>query len=150
MRGLSLHQPWANLIVHGYKQIETRSWKSAYRGRVIIHASQTRDWTPTASAWHAWFQARHLPPKAVADPYVYGALIGACRFDDCEPTDTFDVQTISEQEYAVGNYEPGRFAYTVSNPVAFRQPIAYRGHLGLWKVPGDLVELIERQLAGDE
>lgn len=38
MRGLTLHQPWASLVGLGVKTIETRSWSTAYRGPLAIHA----------------------------------------------------------------------------------------------------------------
>ena len=33
---LTVKQPWASLIVHGIKDIENRSWKTNFRGRVLI------------------------------------------------------------------------------------------------------------------
>jgi len=39
MKCLSLTQPWASLMALGAKQIETRSWKTDFRGPVAIHAS---------------------------------------------------------------------------------------------------------------
>jgi len=36
---LTLHQPWASLLVHGIKRIEGRSWSAAVRGRLWIHAA---------------------------------------------------------------------------------------------------------------
>ncbi|WP_193211437.1 ASCH domain-containing protein [Luteolibacter marinus] len=45
MKALSIRQPWAWLIVHGHKDIENRSWRTHFRGPVLIHASKgmTRD-----------------------------------------------------------------------------------------------------------
>ncbi len=40
MKTLSLLQPWATLVVMGVKQIETRSWRTDYRGPLLIHASK--------------------------------------------------------------------------------------------------------------
>lgn len=45
---LSIKQPWASLIctprsdnnLFGIKDIENRSWKTKFRGRILIHASQ--------------------------------------------------------------------------------------------------------------
>ncbi|KAK7269134.1 hypothetical protein RIF29_21850 [Crotalaria pallida] len=36
---LTMHQPWASLLVHGIKRIEGRSWPSPIRGRLWIHAA---------------------------------------------------------------------------------------------------------------
>lgn len=40
MKALTLHQPWASLVALGGKSIETRSWSTAYRGRLLIHAAK--------------------------------------------------------------------------------------------------------------
>lgn len=42
MKALSIRQPWAWLIVNGYKDIENRSWNTKYRGQVLIHASSAK------------------------------------------------------------------------------------------------------------
>jgi len=36
MKAISLHQPWASMIAHGQKTIETRSWSTGYRGELLI------------------------------------------------------------------------------------------------------------------
>lgn len=38
MKALTLRQPWASLVALGVKTIETRSWSTRYRGRLLIHA----------------------------------------------------------------------------------------------------------------
>ena len=43
MKALSLKQPWAELIVQGKKVIETRKWKTNFRGEFYIHASKSYD-----------------------------------------------------------------------------------------------------------
>lgn len=40
---LTVKQPWASLIVHGIKDIENRSWRTNFRGRVLIHSSAKGD-----------------------------------------------------------------------------------------------------------
>ena len=39
MKILSIRQPWAALIVHGFKETENRTWSTSYRGPVLIHAA---------------------------------------------------------------------------------------------------------------
>ncbi len=39
MKVISLLQPWASLVVMGYKKCETRSWNTKSRGTLLIHAS---------------------------------------------------------------------------------------------------------------
>jgi hypothetical protein len=38
---ISIRQPWAHLVASGQKDIENRTWKTNFRGRVLVHASQS-------------------------------------------------------------------------------------------------------------
>ena len=42
MKVLSITEPFATLIKNKKKFIETRSWKTNYRGELYIHASKTK------------------------------------------------------------------------------------------------------------
>lgn len=48
MKALTIRQPWASLIAHGVKTIETRSWSTKYRGPLAIHAGKAR---PFCTQW---------------------------------------------------------------------------------------------------
>ena len=43
MKALTIKQPWATLIIEGYKKYEFRSWKTNYRGKILIHAGLSID-----------------------------------------------------------------------------------------------------------
>ncbi|WP_155960585.1 ASCH domain-containing protein [Fischerella sp. PCC 9605] len=43
MKAISLKAPWAWAIFHAGKDVENRSWKTEYRGSLLIHVS--RDYT---------------------------------------------------------------------------------------------------------
>ena len=43
MKALTIKEPWASLIVQGFKKYEFRSWKTNYRGKILIHAGLTRE-----------------------------------------------------------------------------------------------------------
>jgi hypothetical protein len=40
MKALAIRQPWASMILSGEKTIETRTWKTNYRGPILIVASK--------------------------------------------------------------------------------------------------------------
>lgn len=40
MKLISLTQPWAALVAHGFKRFETRGWSTDYRGPLAIHATK--------------------------------------------------------------------------------------------------------------
>lgn len=43
MKALSIKDPWASLILKGEKTIETRTWKTKYRGRLLLCCSKKPD-----------------------------------------------------------------------------------------------------------
>lgn len=43
MKALTIKEPWATLIIEGYKEYEFRSWKTNYRGKILIHAGLTNE-----------------------------------------------------------------------------------------------------------
>lgn len=50
MKALSVKQPWASRIAQKVKTIETRTWKTNYRGKLLIVASKN---PPMPFAGHA-------------------------------------------------------------------------------------------------
>ena len=42
-KALSINQPWAWLIVNGYKGVENRDWNTSYRGEFLVHAGKRID-----------------------------------------------------------------------------------------------------------
>lgn len=40
MKALSIKDPWASMILQGEKTIETRTWKTNYRGELVICVSK--------------------------------------------------------------------------------------------------------------
>lgn len=50
MKAISLKQPWANLVAEGKKTIETRKWKTSYRGELIICSSKKPNIYPAGYA----------------------------------------------------------------------------------------------------
>ena len=43
MKVITIKQPWATLIAKRYKEYEFRTWKTKYRGEILIHAGKGTD-----------------------------------------------------------------------------------------------------------
>lgn len=43
MKAISIREPWATLIRNGDKTIETRTWSTKYRGKILLCASKKPD-----------------------------------------------------------------------------------------------------------
>src|SRR5712692_3895082 len=78
VRTLSLRQPWAWLVVNGYKDIENRSWRTNHRGALLIHASST---TTTLQA-----DLRRVKNEYAVDVPAnlkFGGVVGIVDVVDC-------------------------------------------------------------------
>ena len=137
MKVLSLLQPWASLVVMGKKKIETRSWKTTYRGPLLIHASKGKK---------AALLASERPfSNYIADFSMlpFGAIIGKVTLTDVVRIDQVAfsnemINHLSMEERAFGDYGAGRYAWMLEEPVAFSCPIRILGALHLWEYTGEL------------
>lgn len=84
MRCISLWQPWASLVVFGYKIVETRHWSTDYTGYLAIHAAQKKsgkihmecvDNFAIVDTLHRMGHDYHSLPRGGIVGYVY---LGAC------------------------------------------------------------------------
>jgi hypothetical protein len=72
IKALTIRQPSAELILRGRKPFELRSWKTKYRGPLVIHAAGKID---------AW-DARHFglnPEKLTSSAFVGFAILSDVR-----------------------------------------------------------------------
>ncbi|XP_050332480.1 activating signal cointegrator 1 [Bactrocera neohumeralis] len=81
---LSMHQPWASLLVAGIKKHEGRVWYSEHRGRLWI-ASTVKDPHPEEIEELKNFYKTHYNDPSITFPehYPTGCLLGCVRVDDC-------------------------------------------------------------------
>lgn len=118
MKALSLTQPWASLIAAGHKRYETRSWSTAYRGPIAIHAAKSID-RGACYEFGRWLDSPALPR---------GAVIAIALLSLVERTDH---AIVGSQERQFGDFSPGRFAWRLIDVRAI-EPQPALGHLGIW------------------
>lgn len=149
MKALSLSQPWASLMATGEKKVETRSWRTEFRGLVAIHASAKFSVPHRQLAdTHVYFNTalrRHDHHRPRGEGLPRGRIVAVAELMGC-----FDAEGIewdlSAQELAFGDYSVGRYAWMFENHVQLPEPVECKGMLGLWKVPVDIEEEIRHQL----
>lgn len=137
MKTLTVKQPWATFIVSGVKDVENRTWKTSYRGRVLIHASAKPAFhNLTMNLTHAQMDAivkTDFPLDARDEFYTDSAIIGEVDIVDCvlnhpsiwaEPTDEFLL--------ALDVVKP-TYNWVLENPRFYEEPILnVKGALSLW------------------
>lgn len=117
---LSVRQPWAWVIVNGFKDVENRNWKSDYRGELYIHASKKFDSGAVdfLRAIVSVVFGRDLPP--IAQHYDKGGIVGKVNMVDCV--------TESKSRWFQGKYG---FVFKDSEAMPF---VPCRGQLGIFNM----------------
>ena len=129
MKVISLTEPYATLIKENKKKIETRSWKTSYRGELYIHASKTH--IPKE-----WKDNKELMDLVKESPLNFGNIICKCNLVDCIYMTKEYVENMKRnnyQEYICGEYKEGRYAWILENIQVLDNPIRAKGHLSIWK-----------------
>lgn len=146
MKVISLWQPWASLIVMGYKEYETRSWSTKHRGPLIIHASKYKKLDP--EIYYHISKAVGIPSNEYKgswlhrletgeDEHLFGAILGRVDLTGIISTSSkADMENLyrkNPNEILMGDYNPNRFAWKLENPKMIK-PIPCRGKQGLWSI----------------
>lgn len=127
MRVLTIKEPFASLVAYRIKRIETRSWKTKYRGEIYIHAGLTKVNVKDKRISHLLSYLPNPTPK-------YGEIIAKANLVDCVFMDDAFLKQIKENpvEYECGHYEYGRYAWILEDVELLENPISAKGKLGIW------------------
>ena len=125
MKVLTIKQPWATLIMQKNKRFEFRSWKTNYRGKLLIHAGKGVD-----------KQAVKRLKKYLPDDLPSGKILGKVEIIDCIKCDE-NFKKMCQKEnadiYAPTMFEEN-FAWQIDNVEVFDNQIETKGKLGLWNI----------------
>ena len=124
---LSMHQPWASLLILGFKRFEGRDWTTKYRGPLWIHATAQKpkpediEALEQACRQHYASLGEDMPPFPAR--YFNSSLIGR--------VDLIDVLSLEEYHDTVP--EPLReqtssaYQFVVRNPMYLDMPMRMTG-----------------------
>ena len=122
MKCLTVKQPWASLIIEGFKCYEFRPWKTNYRGKILIHAGKNLE-----KDMFDRFQKYHLD-------YELGAIIGEAELVDCILVDkelNTELRIMNPVVYGRSNHVEN-YAWKLEHIKKYDKPIYINGKLGLW------------------
>lgn len=152
VKALSLWEPWASAMRHGWKRIETRGWSTSYRGPLLICASKrwTREMREDAEFLFDVVERRRRL-EVIRDVRL-GMAVALVRLVHVATTEglvggvgAWHVPP-SALEHDFGDYSPGRFGWcTVPIDTEF-EPFPVRGAQGLFDVelpPGLAASVLE-------
>jgi len=126
MKALTIKQPFANLIVSGFKDVENRTWPTKRRERIYIHASQSKEYISNIPKAVNKKQFDSLPGneqyQLTHGIWVWSAIIGEVEIIDCVRN--------SDSVWAL----PDNWHWILANPVKYRNPILnVKGKLSFWE-----------------
>ena len=130
MKVLIIREPFATLIANNIKHIETRSWKTNYRGELFIHASGKSLSNNFSNNDSVFGLVNNMQMN-------YGNIICKCKLVDCVyMDDEFIIEIMKDPiEYEFGDYKVGRYAWVLED-VELIYPISVKGRLGIWNYDG--------------
>ena len=124
MKVLTIKQPWASLIMLGYKRFEFRSWETNYRGELLIHAGQGID-----------KEAMKRLQKYIPKDMPKGKILGKAKLVDCvKMSPEFKSELLKENKdiYTDSTFKEN-YGWQMEDIEVFDEPIEAKGHLSLWE-----------------
>ena len=124
MKVLTIKQPWATLIMQGDKRFEFRSWKTNYRGELLIHAGKGID-----------KEAMKRLSKYIPENLPSEKILGKVKLVDCiEMSTEFKEILLKENKdiYTDSSFKEN-YGWKLENVEVFDKPIETKGKLGLWE-----------------
>jgi len=201
MHAVVVRQPWASLIAHGIKTIETRGFvpKSTVRpgDRLAIVAGLTvADYADAPEAWDRLAVELDVPLFRLgrelaglfhrpAPGRPLGAVVAVVTYDEalriveevrqpgrhiwmlrpdypmvCEPVVSGELREMHgiEDEFALGDFTPGRYGWMLSNPQRLPIPVRCRAvgpdgtrtHMqGVFRLPAAVEAAVVAQIGGE-
>ncbi|KAJ6664105.1 hypothetical protein lerEdw1_008320 [Lerista edwardsae] len=108
---LSMHQPWASLLVKGIKRVEGRTWYTSHRGRLWIAATAKRPSPQEICDLEATYKMLHQKELEFPEDYPSGCLLGCVDLIDCLSQEQF-----KEQHPQLSQESASPFVFICCNP----------------------------------
>jgi len=140
MKAITVWQPWATLIAIGCKKIETRSWKTSYRGALAIHAAkhfpkEARDLCVLEPFHSILKEAGYANQIGIIVParLPTGVVVATCILRSVIEITERNASGLKDPELSFGDFTPGRYAWFLDNIQKLEEPIPARGRQRLWE-----------------
>lgn len=129
MKVITVKQPFATLIAEGLKRYEFRTWKTKYRGDILIHAGKAVD------------KKAMKKFSCLGLSYPTGCILAKAHLSDCVLVDDKlreDLKKENALVYSgvVKDFNWKGYGFFLDNVEKIR-PIYVNGALSLWNYPYD-------------
>ena len=115
------------MILTNIKTIELRTWQTKFRGTIFIHIGVNRDdciLTDEVKNDKSFLELNKLS----------GVICGSVKITNCVR------MTPEDSEKSKVSYNQKYYSWHLSNPKILKNPIRFKGKLGLFKVKTDIIK----------
>ncbi|KAL5566887.1 hypothetical protein UlMin_030051 [Ulmus minor] len=145
---LTMHQPWASLLVYGIKRIEGRSWPAPIRGRLWIHAAGKVPDEATIKAMEDFYREIYavngINDLKFPENYPVSRLIGCVEVVGClkrEELESWEMVPEGVRLEALTD-----FCWLCEQPQKLLIPFEMRGYQGVYNLEKRIYEAAARGL----
>lgn len=145
---LTMHQPWASLLVHGIKRVEGRSWPAPLTGRLWIHAASKVPEPETIKAMEEFYREIYavdgITDIKFPEHYPVSRLLGCVEVVGC----------LKSEELVCWEAVPASvrlegltdFCWLCQNPQKLIVPFEMRGYQRVYNLEKKIYEAAARGL----
>ncbi|KAF1392577.1 hypothetical protein PFLUV_G00029510 [Perca fluviatilis] len=126
---LSMHQPWATLLVKGIKRVEGRTWYTSHRGRLWIAAAAKKPTPQEIAEVEAIYRNVYKKEPRFPKDYPTGCLLGCINVTDCLSQEQFREQFPDTCEESASP-----FVFICTNPQELLVKFPMKGKHKIWKL----------------
>jgi hypothetical protein len=140
MKALTIKNPWALLIAAGVKNIENRTWRTKFRGRILIHAAKDYPYVKLTDEQEDQIRG-DMRYNFIKRKFPCSSIIGEVDIVDCvlNHPSVWSEQMAYDKcpETGIHILRKGQayvWNWVLANPVLYDKPIEnVKGKLSFWE-----------------
>lgn len=146
MKALTICCPYSALIMlpesdARHKRVENRNWNSKHLGPLLIHSGKSRNYLDLDETGKR-DKGYDMPLSEMKFGFILGTVeqVGSFRLGDGHSLKTIPAWALEKWPWLKGHqHVEGPWCHVYQNPRLFENPIPYRGALGYFDVPDEVV-----------
>ena len=135
MKALSMMQPYAWLVAHGYLSVDDRTWPTAYRGPLAVHASKGFH-----LPYYNFLRAHTEWPLPAPADFEHGGVVAIVTLKDCMAPEAPLGTPMRQLDLRRAHFgAPGHYGFVLGEPrrLGF---VPFRGNRGLFDIPDAVLQ----------
>jgi ASCH domain len=160
---LTIRNPWCWAILHGGKTVENRSWKTSYRGPILLHAGARSGWDTAGAesplvqeAWLAYLRTGPAAPVPLTSTAIsltrgnalmaFGAVVAVAELAGCHLSPDFGGTCGATRPLCSPWAVRDQYHWLLEDVRPLAEPVPCRGALRLWRLPDDVEAAVRMQV----